>query len=53
MSQGQSHDLTVSLRAVNRVRSGLDEARTQSSSRGVTTMEQRRLLAALEVTPAH
>ena len=48
MSHGQSHDLAVSLRAVNKARSTLDLARTQRSLRGVATLEQRRLLAALE-----
>ena len=48
MSKGQSHDLMVSLRAVNRARSTLDWTRAQSRSRGAATAEQRMLLAALE-----
>ncbi|MGH2896657.1 MAG: hypothetical protein ACRDPM_25785 [Solirubrobacteraceae bacterium] len=48
MNHGQSHDLTVSLRAVNRARYTLDLARTQSALREVVTMEQRQLLVALE-----
>jgi len=48
MSHGQSHDLTVSLRAVNQARSNLDLARTRRSLPGVATSEQRRLLSALE-----
>ena len=48
MSHGQSHDLRVSLREVTRARSVLDVARTQRSLRGVATMEQQGLLAALE-----
>lgn len=48
MSQGQSHDLMMSLRAVSRARSTLDSARTQRSLRGAATSEQRMLLAALE-----
>ena len=46
MSHGQSHDLKLSLRAVNEARSTLDVARTQM--RGVATPEQRGLLTALE-----
>lgn len=46
MSHGQSHDLMLSLRAVNEARSTLDLARTQT--RGVATPEQRGLLKALE-----
>ncbi len=46
MSHGQSHDLMLSLQAVNEARSTLDVARTQM--RGVTTREQRGLLTALE-----
>ena len=48
MSQGQAHDLRVSLRAVNRARSMLDLARTQAGVREATTPQQRQLLAALE-----
>ena len=48
MSPGQSHDLMMSLRTVNRARSMLDLARTQRALRGVATSEQRQLLAALE-----
>ena len=47
MSHGESHDLTESLRAVITARSVLDQARTQGS-RTEVTLEQRRLLAALE-----
>ena len=49
MSHGESHDLTVSLHAVHRARSMLDLARTQEGlSRAAITLEQRRLLEALE-----
>lgn len=48
MGQGQSQDVMVSLRAVNRARSTLDRTRTQGHSRGAATAEQRMLLAALE-----
>ena len=48
MSQGQSYDLTESLRAVNQARSDLGLARTQRALPGVATSEQRRLLTALE-----
>ena len=49
MSHGQSHDLAVSLRAVDRARSTLDLARPQRSLReGATSQQQRRLLVALE-----
>ncbi len=48
MSHGQSHDLTMSLRAVNRARSHADLARTQGSAHGVASSAQRRLLTALE-----
>lgn len=48
MSHGQSHDLTVSLQALNRARSNLDLARTRGASREVITPEQRLMLAALE-----
>jgi len=48
MSQVQSHDLMVSLGAVTRARAMVDLARVQGSLQGVATVEQRRLLAALE-----
>jgi hypothetical protein len=48
MSHGRSHDLMVSLRAVDRARAMLDLARTQSALPQGVTSEQQRLLAALE-----
>ena len=48
MSQGQADDLMVSLRAVNRARSILDLARSGRSWRGGVTLEQWRLMVALE-----
>jgi hypothetical protein len=46
MGHGQSHDLMLSLRAVNEARSTLDLARTHTG--GVASREQRGLLTALE-----
>jgi hypothetical protein len=48
MSQGQSQDLMVSLRAVTEARSALERARTRGAPRDVTSAGQRRLLTALE-----
>ncbi len=48
MSQGQSHDMTVSLRAVTRARSELHDARAHHVVRASSSSGERRLLAALE-----
>lgn len=48
MGQEQSHDLITTFRAVERARSTLDDARTESSPRGAATLEQQALLEALE-----